>query len=441
MEKSIVVLKFIVEDIQFEWPEQYIAGSEVKALIGAPLESELYLAIKEPWANELISNSTKVNLARPGIERFFFKNIYSFVLNDKTYRSYKSAVTGEELLSIAGIQAYACYTLYEKFSGCDFTKIRHYDIVDLSRSGIERFVTKDADTFAYTLNGEHEMTDKKRISAEEILENAGIDTVSNYLVHKTANGEFIYAWNPKDYIEMDCSGMEFISRSWVDIVSIEDSGKSCEEIPPAKVYRIRIDKSYFDIMNRYIEQSELIRLGGKSDTVYNVLKFIKGNPKPVKIAVGEKVDLTETCLLRFVLQPKEQTEGRDLRKQFQLPEEDSEILNQLGYSWETISQGNYWIIIHDYPIPAGYNVLKADVALLIPPGYPATQIDMAYFYPALNKTNTSVGVRALSNQSLDGRIFQRWSRHRKPNEWTPGVDNIATHLHLVDNWLEKELKK
>jgi hypothetical protein len=42
-------------------------------------------------------------------------------------------------------------------------------------------------------------------------------------------------------------------------------------------------------------------------------------------------------------------------------------------------------------------------------------------------------------QALDGKKFQGWSRHRKVGEWRPGVDCIATHLCLVDNWLVKDL--
>ncbi|RKF32592.1 hypothetical protein BCY89_13925 [Sphingobacterium siyangense] len=142
-----------------------------------------------------------------------------------------------------------------------------------------------------------------------------------------------------------------------------------------------------------------------------------------------------------MLQPKEQTEGKGVRKEFILPEEDREALDQLGLGWETIVSGSHWVIINDYPIPDGYNVDKADVALLISPSYPADEIDMAYFYPHLSKLNSTRAIGALAYQSIDGKVFQRWSRHRKPGEWTLGVDSIITHLTLVDNWLLNELKK
>lgn len=77
---------------------------------------------------------------------------------------------------------------------------------------------------------------------------------------------------------------------------------------------------------------------------------------------------------------------------------------------------------------------------MIPPTYPASQIDMAYFSPALAK-KSGRPIRAIANQLIDGKTFQRWSRHRAAGEWTPGVDCVATHLCLVDNWLTRDLTK
>ncbi|WP_241750766.1 E2/UBC family protein, partial [Vibrio vulnificus] len=68
-----------------------------------------------------------------------------------------------------------------------------------------------------------------------------------------------------------------------------------------------------------------------------------------------------------------------------------------------------WLIIKDHPLPEGYQVNKADVALLIPPSYPAAEIDMAYFFPALQRLSGRP-IGAITTQAIDGRIFQRWSR-------------------------------
>ncbi len=45
-------------------------------------------------------------------------------------------------------------------------------------------------------------------------------------------------------------------------------------------------------------------------------------------------------------------------------------------------------------------------------------------------------------QLIDGRQFQRWSRHRTPgNPWRSGVDDIEAHIILVKHWLEREFAK
>lgn len=129
-----------------------------------------------------------------------------------------------------------------------------------------------------------------------------------------------------------------------------------------------------------------------------------------------------------------------MRKQFQLPIEDSSYLELLGLKWETIQERGNWVIIYDYPIPDGYNIQKVNIVLKIESGYPISQIDMVYFYPNLvRKDNKMIG--ALANLQLDGKNWQRWSRHRtNANPWRSGIDNIETHLLLINYWLEREFK-
>jgi hypothetical protein len=67
---------------------------------------------------------------------------------------------------------------------------------------------------------------------------------------------------------------------------------------------------------------------------------------------------------------------------------------------------------------------------------------MVYFYPALARTD---GIRIGATETvqlIDGKGFQRWSRHRTPqNPWRVGHDNLGTHIILIEDWLEREFKK
>jgi hypothetical protein len=94
--------------------------------------------------------------------------------------------------------------------------------------------------------------------------------------------------------------------------------------------------------------------------------------------------------------------------------------------------------VRKWSVPDGYNVSHVDLALLIPANYADSQIDMVYFNPHLARRDGR-SINALSTQVIAGELWQRWSRHRTPQHpWRPGVDDVASHLGLVDEWLRRE---
>ncbi len=162
-----------------------------------------------------------------------------------------------------------------------------------------------------------------------------------------------------------------------------------------------------------------------------------------EIPHDQQVDFTTPGIEKFKTLPLDQTEGEDraARRKFQLPEADVAFLNQLGLPWETVTERKVrWLLIHDVPVPEGYNHAKATVALRIEAGYPDAQLDMCYVHPALARADGET-IGALATQAIGGKKFQRWSRHRtRKNPWRPGVDDVGTHFKLVEHWLERELK-
>lgn len=131
-----------------------------------------------------------------------------------------------------------------------------------------------------------------------------------------------------------------------------------------------------------------------------------------------------------------------MRRDFLLQEEDLSFLENLNLPWETINDGGMqWVIIHDYPLPTGYNVKSVRVAIKIETGYPRTQLDMAYFFPSLHRLDGKA-INALSAQAIHGENYQRWSRHRTPeNPWREGIDDLSTHMSQVSFWFEQEFIK
>jgi hypothetical protein len=143
-----------------------------------------------------------------------------------------------------------------------------------------------------------------------------------------------------------------------------------------------------------------------------------------------------------------------LRRDFDLPEEDEEYLEALGLPWETavLTEGGsraLWLFIHDFPLPTGYSpkheqgsvALERATAGVRVTGYPGGALDMVYFHPPLRRTDGR-DIPNLGDLTLDGRLFQQWSRHYTPtNPFRVGIDNIGTHLGLVEEWLSREFRR
>ncbi len=371
------------------------------------------------------------------------KKEYEITVDGRKIGFSESKQTGKLILEKACKEPVQCYTLYQKLKGCDFEKVSLDETVELSNPGIEHFVTKEPEVFNYTVNDESETTDKKFLTPTEILELDAINPHEFYLVQLNPDGtETEYAYAPEEKIKMLCTGMKFVSRKWREIVDIEEHGKCCTPVPPARKYKVRIDKIYVELDSPITTGRALLTKANKLPVEkFDIYKVLSSNPQPQKInGLDTEINLREKCLVRFVTLPKEQQEGRGNRIGFSLPAEDVDFLDNNSFFWEAIVQQSNWLIIKGSPVPEGYNVSSVDIALLIPPTYPAAEIDMAYFYPPLQK-KSGRPIGAISHQSIDGKTFQRWSRHRRPGEWRSGLDNISTHLLAVNNWLEHDLKK
>jgi hypothetical protein len=131
-----------------------------------------------------------------------------------------------------------------------------------------------------------------------------------------------------------------------------------------------------------------------------------------------------------------------MRRDFELLADDAAFLKECGYAWETVLDGSQWVLLNDFPVPSGYAQEQVTAAIRLETGYPDAQLDMVYFYPALTRRDGKVIAATKAAQPINGRSFQRWSRHRTPqNPWIAGQDSLATHLMLIEDWLEREFEK
>jgi hypothetical protein len=230
----------------------------------------------------------------------------------------------------------------------------------------------------------------------------------------------------------------------LEVVEIEVFAIEEKPLPRARHYVIRVDKEKITVDRPEITGTEILEKVKKTPAQYKLYEH-RRHHQPRLIHPEEVVRLHAHHIERFTTMPKDTTEGLELpclRQDFRLPESDEAYLNQLGLPWDALKDGPIrWLILHDWRVPAGYNHERTSLALLIPDNYSDSQIDMVYFNPVLaRKDGRPIG--ALSTQSIAGSTWQRWSRHRTgANPWRPGVDDIASHLALVDEWLQREFAK
>ena len=131
-----------------------------------------------------------------------------------------------------------------------------------------------------------------------------------------------------------------------------------------------------------------------------------------------------------------------LRRQFDLLPQDEEFLGEYGHPWETIVDGSQWVLIHEFSTHKGYNHPRVTAAIRMETGYPNTELNMVYFFPALARKDGEPIGATQATQVIDGKKYQRWSRHRTAqNPWRVGLDHLDTHVILIEDWLVREFEK
>ncbi len=237
----------------------------------------------------------------------------------------------------------------------------------------------------------------------------------------------------------------FVDGELVELVVIEEFAKRGERPPRAKTYLVRIDKKTYHIHKPNPTGEELLHAAGKTSAGFKLYQIFRGR-QPEPVAPHEHVDLRAHGIERFTTVPKDPGEGGVAAiptPAFKLAESDIESLDAMKVEWSVAREpaGTLLLVIKRWRLPGGYNVSDATLALVIPQGYPDTQIDMAYFSPALVRSDGK-HINNLSTVTWSIGTFQQWSRHRTANNpWRPGTDDVATHLSLVDDWLRREFER
>jgi hypothetical protein len=116
-----------------------------------------------------------------------------------------------------------------------------------------------------------------------------------------------------------------------------------------------------------------------------------------------------------------------------LPAVDVAYLETKGIVYDEVVEGaQKAVILKSYGLPAArFDACKADILILLPPGYPDVAPDMFYLLPWVRLAVVNRYPKAADQPfAFRGQSWQRWSRHN--TEWRPGVDGISTMIKRID---------
>lgn len=331
--------------------------------------------------------------------------------------------TGAQLAIAAGFKSVDGVSVLQVLATGDLEDVRPNETVDLRREA-GRFVIVESDR-AYRLTIDDQRFDWPcRIVSGGLLRKLG-QVPADKVIYFERQDQPDRQVDDQDLVDLDAAGVEsFVSRKPVWKLNVQ--GVVLELFAPTIVVR-----------------EALVEAGFNPDQGWQIFLKIEGQQKqPVELTTV--IDLRTPGIEKLRLTPKDVNNGEAPAvpcRTFALLDIDEAHLNRLGLKWETLVEAERrWLLLHDYPLPAGYTVARTRVALEIPPTYPGAQIYGFYAYPPLALASGCAIASTQLRGVLKGVEYHGWSRNRGPGApWSPATDNVVTQLAMVDAALAKEV--
>lgn len=131
----------------------------------------------------------------------------------------------------------------------------------------------------------------------------------------------------------------------------------------------------------------LVKAGIDPNKGWTAALKIKGAPRET-IGLDGIIDLSRPGIEKLWLRPNHINNGEapcGPCRDFAIPQADAQFLEKRELVWDSVMEGaSRWIIFRKYPMPEGYTMSEADIAVQIPATYPQAALDMFYCYPLCN---------------------------------------------------------
>lgn len=98
---------------------------------------------------------------------------------------------------------------------------------------------------------------------------------------------------------------------------------------------------------------------------------------------------------------------------------DRSFLERSYPSHSVFTEGNHiCVVIEAFGLADGLEPSVSDLLIRLPGGYPDRHPDMFWFGDAIKRTD-GAPIRAVgSRMTVSGRVWHRWSRHMRADEWS-----------------------
>lgn len=330
--------------------------------------------------------------------------------------------TGQQIAAIAGFAPNQNAVVLQVLANGELENVRSSEVIDLS-GGIGRFVVMESDrTYYLYVDGVCFEWPCRIISGATLRKFANVGHETNLFFEQKDVADQLIEFD--SLLDLNAPGSErFYSQ-------------------PSQ-WRLNVQNVHLDVEEpTIIVRDALIRANFDPERGWEIFLKVAGQPKQ-SVGLDAVIDLRTPGIEKLRLIPREINNGEGAiisRRDFALLEADERFLDAANVQWQTVlDSGRRWLLISNYPIPEGYTVKDATIALDVPPSYPGAQIDMFYCHPSLVLTSGACIPATEVQEAILGIPHQRWSRHRGIGaSWNPASDNIITHLALVDSALLKE---
>jgi len=330
-----------------------------------------------------------------------------------------STPTGAQIAAVAGFKPAQMPVIFQVLESGSLEGIRPDEVANLCE-GVNRFIVVESDrTYRFTVDGALREWPCRHITGHVIRRLGEVDENMKLLLEREDEADLEI--DDKHFVDLDEPGIErFVSRkaAW----KLKVQGKTYEFATPTVVIR-----------------DAVVRANLNPDTPWHIYFLVQGREKQ-EMAINDVIDLRTPGIEKLRLTQRDVGNGEAPpapRRNFALLPVDEVHLKESGYRWETIVDGqSRCLVVHAYQLPEGYSPQRVNLALLITAGYPQAMLDMFYLYPAASLTNGKKIPATEGTATVEGVIYQRWSRHRS---WNPSVDNVVSQLAMADGCLHKEV--